>query len=108
MGTNTENAIRIFGITIRIYSNIGFGRLCLSCFGRSFFCLDTGTVYDQVEVRKVWSWVSINYLELGSLYLVNYFLTTCNSRRRSGICNFELLFFTIAVQQTAKFQISFT
>ena len=36
MGTNTENGIRIFGTSIRIYSNIQFGRSCLCWFGRSF------------------------------------------------------------------------
>ena len=50
---------------------------------------DTGPVHDQVEVRKVCSWVSINYLELGSLYMLNCFLTTCNSRRRPGIRKFK-------------------
>ena len=50
---------------------------------------DTGTVHDQVEVRKVQCGVSINYLELFSLYMVNSFLTTCNSRRRLGICKFK-------------------
>ena len=49
---------------------------------------DTGTVHDQLEVQKVQPGVSINYLELGSLYMVNIFLTTANSRRRPGICQF--------------------
>ena len=94
MGTNTENGIRIFGITIRIYSNIRFGRLCLSV--REIVSLswhrtypDTGTVHNQMEVRKVRSGVCINYLELGSLYMLNCVLTTCNSRRRPSICKFK-------------------
>ena len=44
MGTNTENGIQIFSITIRIYSNIRFGRLCLCWFGRSFLCLGSGHI----------------------------------------------------------------
>ena len=79
---NTENGIRIFGITIRIhvYSNIRFGRSCremVPLSGHQTYP-DTGTVHNQVEVRKVWSGISINYLELGSLYIVNCFFTTCN------------------------------
>ena len=50
---------------------------------------DTGTVHDQFEEWKVRSGVSINYLELGALYMLNCFLTTCNSRRRLNICKFK-------------------
>ena len=50
---------------------------------------DTGTVQDQFEVQKVRSRVSIYYLELGSLYMLNSFLTTCNSRRKPRICKFK-------------------
>ena len=93
-GTNTENDIPIFGITIRIYLNICFGRSCLCRFRRSFLSghqtySNTGTVHEQFEVWKVRSGVSINYVELGSLYMLNCFLTTCNSRRRHSIGKFE-------------------
>ena len=44
-------------------------------------------VHDQFEMRK--AGVSINSLELGSLYMLNCFLTTCNSRRRCSICKFK-------------------
>ena len=84
MGTNTENSFRIFGTTIRMYLNICFGRLCPCWFGRWFpvyglqTYLDTGnvTVHDPLEVRKVRSAVSINYLELGSFNMLNWFLIT--------------------------------
>ena len=49
MGTNTENGIRIFGITIRIYSNIRFGRPCLRGFRRSFPC--PGTEHTRILVQ---------------------------------------------------------
>ena len=62
MGMNTENGIRIFGITIRIYSNIRFGRSCI--FGYWY------TVHDQFEEGKVRSGVSLNYLELDFLNAV--------------------------------------
>ena len=62
MGTNTENGIRIFGITIQIYLNIHFRRSVgpeiVSLSGHRTY-LDTGTVHDQVEVWKVQSGASI-------------------------------------------------
>ena len=88
MGTNTENDIRIFSKTIRIYSNICFWRSCLCRFGYRLYP-DTGTVHGRFEVRKVQSGVFINKLELGSLYMLNCFLTTCNSRRRHSIGKFK-------------------
>ena len=96
MGTNTENGIQIFNTTIRIYSNILFGRSCLwireivSLSGQRTY-LDTGnvTVHNQFEVRKVLLGISINYLELSSLYMSNCFLTTCIARRRHSICKFK-------------------
>ena len=60
----------------------------VSLYGHWTF-LDTGTVHDQFEVQKVRSGISINYLELGSLYKLNCFLTSCNSRRRLSICKFK-------------------
>ena len=81
MGTNTENGIQIFGITIPIYLNIRFGRSSL-CRFRSFLCpgtrhiartyTDTVTSQDQLEVQKLWSGVSSNYSELGSLYMLYF------------------------------------
>ena len=50
---------------------------------------DTGTVQDQFELWIVRSSISIIYLELGSLFMLNCFLTTCNSRRRPSICKFK-------------------
>ena len=50
---------------------------------------DTGTVHDQFEVRKVWSRVTINYLELGSLYMVNCFFTAWNLRRRPSFFKYK-------------------
>ena len=91
MGTNTENGIWIFGITIRIYSNICFGRSCLCRFKRSFLCLGAGHIrilvyYTRsVSVAEIWSGVSINYLELVSLYMLNCLLATCYSRRRPSV-----------------------
>ena len=79
MGTNTENGIRIFGITIRMYSNIRFWelmplsvRVIVSLSGHRTYP-DTGTSHDQYEVRKVQSGVSINCLEIGSLYMLHCF-----------------------------------
>ena len=95
MGTNTKNCIRIFGITIRIYLYIHFGRSCLGRFGRSFLCPGNGhirilvPIHDQFKVRKLWSGVSINDLELGSLYMSNCFFTIFNSRGRPSICKFK-------------------
>ena len=91
MGTNTENGIWIFGITIRIYSNICFGRSCLCRFKRSFLCPGAGHIrilvyYTRsVSVAEIWSGVSINYLELVSLYMLNCLLATCYSRRRPSV-----------------------
>ena len=90
MGTNTENGIRIFGITIRIYLSIHFSVGSgdpFSVWHRTY--PDTGTVQDQFELWIVRSSVSIIYLELGSLFMLNCFLTTCNSRRRPSICKFK-------------------
>ena len=93
MGTNTENVIGIFGITIRIYypfrEIMPLSVWNIICLSRHQTYPDTGTVHDQFEVWKVRSWVSINYLELGSLYMVNCLLTTCNSRRRPSICKLK-------------------
>ena len=44
-----ENGIRIFDITIRIYSNIRFGRSCLCRFGRSFLCPGTEQIWILVQ-----------------------------------------------------------
>ena len=95
MGTNTGNGIQIFGTAIQINSNIPFWEIVslsvpevVSPSGHLTY-LDTGTLHDQFEVRKVQSGVSINYLELGSLYMLNCFLSTCNSRRRPSICKFK-------------------
>ena len=78
MGTNTRKGIGIFGINIRIYSNVRFGRSYLSIWemvslSRHQTYPDTGTVHDQFEVRKDQAEVSVNCLELESLY-VNMFL----------------------------------
>ena len=51
---------------------------------------DTGTSHDQSEVQKVRSGVSINYLELGSWYMLHCFLTTWNARRSPAICKFKI------------------
>ena len=52
---------------------------------------DTGTVHNQFNVQKFRSWVSITYLELSSLHMLNCFLTTCKSRRRPSICKFKFI-----------------
>ena len=49
MGTNTENGIEIFSITIRIYLIICFVRSCLCRLGRSFLCLGTGRIRILVQ-----------------------------------------------------------
>ena len=70
MGTNSENGIRIFSITIRIYSNIRFGRSCLCRFGRLFLCRGTGHVRIMVHhtinlrCKKFGLGVSKSYLQI--------------------------------------------
>ena len=92
METNTENGIGIFGITFRIYSKIRLGDcVCqeIISLSKPRIYTETGTEHDQFELRKVRSGVFMNYLELGSLCMLNCFLTTCNSRRRPSICKFK-------------------
>ena len=100
MRMNTENGIRIFGITTRIYSNTLFWEIVplslqeIVCLFWHWTYQDTSTVHDQLEVQKVQSGVPINHLELGFLYMVNCFLTTCNSaiflRNVNWISDFDL------------------
>ena len=108
MGTNTENGIQIFGITIRIYLNICFWEVLplsvqeIVSLSRHRTYPDTDTVHDQFEGRKIRSGVSINDLELGSWYTLNFFLTTCNSRRRPSLC--KLKFRSICFTCETKYQ----
>ena len=81
MGTNTENDIWIIGMTIGIYSKIHFARSCRCRLGRSFLYPGTGHIRILAQYTlnlrsgKIWSGVSMNYLEWGSLYHICYIIS---------------------------------